>query len=131
VRAVVNARHDDVAALDEAEVAGRPHAELAVEETAHPRARDVQQRATGDLATSAGGSVLERDAPQIPIAPSREAPRPRKDRRALFGRAARIEHHEARVVDAAVGVEEPVRELGLQRGTVSGGRELHAARPGQ
>src|SRR6195256_4389305 len=70
----------------------------------------------------------ERRAPPPPPAPRRHERGVGEDGRAVRGRRARVEHHQARVVHPAVVVDEAALEFGLEAGPVAVAGEADALR---
>ena len=79
----------------------------------HPRAGRVHQRIRGDrLAIS---PRIEHELPEIAGAVGAHEPRAGADDGAALGRIDRVEHHEPRIVDPAVRIDEALAVLTLQR----------------
>src|SRR5439155_13016134 len=88
-------------------------AEALVQHLLDPWTGRVDDRARPDF-----DSARERRVPSRAIAPRQEAFGAYQDARAALGSIHGVRNHQARVVHAAVGVDEAVLELALQTGAV-------------
>ena len=106
--AVVDARHDDVAALDLAHQSrvGSPSCSSAPASPTGPAALTIA-RALDFLA-------VDKLRAKAVVAPARTAFGAHQDARAAPARIERVEHDQARVVDAAIGIHEAVPETGFR-----------------
>ena len=118
------ARHDDVAALDQADAIGRALLQVLADETCHPGAGGIDQRAGADRQQAAIGP-FQMNVPQALAAPGADAAGAGMDVRAMLAGAHGVEYHQAGVVDPAVGVFEATVDLALERAARA---EAHAAR---
>ncbi|MNE44950.1 hypothetical protein D3C80_1392140 [compost metagenome] len=121
--AVVQARHDDVAALDQANAVGRLLLEVMLDEACHPGASGVDQGAGADRQQAAVGA-LQVDVPEPLATPGADATGARMHMGTALPRGHGVEHHQPGVVHPAVGVFETAGDLGLQR---AAGAEAQAA----
>ena len=115
--AVMQARHDDVAALDQAHGLRRLYMRLLVEEVLHPRAGSIHEPARGQLDRAAVG-CREFDIPALAVvaAVRRHAAMAGVDRRPHVARRLHVRDHQPRIVDPAVRIDEAVLEGWLQPG---------------
>ena len=135
-RVVEQARHDDMAALDQPHRAARANRRGLIEERTDPRAGRVDDAAGADVVAVA---VLgqQRCRPRTVLAHDARATRVGQDPRAALARIERVQHHQARVVDPAVGIDEALavgatqRHAGRVRAQVDGFRAWQTPPPGQ
>ena len=132
VIAFVQARHDDVAALDEANTLVRLHFGLFVEEMLHPRARRVHQATRLQVDRDAAGP-FERDVPELAIrcASGRHAAMAGEDPGAHFARRFQVADDQPRIVHPGIGVDEALLEGRFQADAELGGRQVDGNRLGQ
>ena len=102
--ALIEARHDDMAALDQPDPAIAPRPMGTADDVGDPGARRIHQCAGADGARPA--RRLDRRDPAIALALCIDQPRARRDRRAPLRRVDRVEHDEAAVLDPAVRINE-------------------------
>ncbi len=106
--------HHDVAALDHPRMVGGRLAGGLVEEARDPRPGRIDQRARRDPALHAA-ELLQRHRPQRPAPVRVRALRAREHRGAVLGRVHGRQHHQPRVVDPPVRVDEAGPIAGLER----------------
>ncbi|MNO76254.1 hypothetical protein D3C76_673250 [compost metagenome] len=124
VFAVVQARHDQVAALDQADTARRAQPQFLADEARHPWAGGVHQDAGADR-VEAAVAALEMQVPEPLALPGADAAGASVDVRAVFTGAHGIQDYQTGVVHRAVGVLETAADLGLER---AAGAKPYAAR---
>jgi hypothetical protein len=114
VVAVMQARHDDVAALDQAHPLVGAHRGLLVEEALHPGAGGVDQPARAHGHDGAVGP-LEIDGPQpaVVAALGRQAAVAGEDAGAHLARRLQVGDHQAGIVDPGIGIHEAIFERRL------------------
>lgn len=127
VLAFVQLRHDDVAALDQADTVGRLLFQVVLDEARYPGAGCVHQGAGADR-IQAAVAALQVQVPESLAATGADAAGAGMDVGAVLAGGDRVEHHQARIVHRAVGVLEATADLGLQRAAAG---EAQAARGGQ
>jgi len=110
----VQARHHDVAALDQAQVLGARPVQHLAEQALDPRPGGVDQRA-GAQRQAAAVLALQLQVPEALAAPRADAARAGVHVRAVLAGAHRIGHHQAGVVDPAVRVLEAFADFRLER----------------
>ncbi|MCY1398690.1 hypothetical protein D9M71_137260 [compost metagenome] len=125
--AVVQARHDQVAALHQADVPGRGVFQVVAQEAADPGTGGIDQRMGADR-VQAAVVALQVQVPQPLAAPRADAAGARVDMRAVLAGADGVEHHQPGVVHGAVGILEAAADFRLER---TAGAELQAARSRQ
>ena len=132
VIALVQARHDDVAALDQAHALGGLDVGLLVEEALHPGPGGVDKAACLHLYAGAVGTCkLDVPQPAIVAAPRRDAAMAGEDAGAHLARRLDIGDHQARIVDPGVGIDEALLERGLQADAELRLRQVDGDRLGQ
>ncbi|MDT4852716.1 hypothetical protein FQZ97_869580 [compost metagenome] len=124
VLAVVQARHDQVAALDQADAARRAQPQFLTDEARHPRAGGVHQGAGADR-VEAAVAALQMQVPESLALPRADAAGAGVDMCAMFTGAHGIQDYQTGVVHRAVGVFEPTADFRLER---AAGAETQAAR---
>ncbi len=105
----------DMAAPYQAHAVARIDARDVADHVLDPRAGGIDQHPRVLLAGLAGLGILQRDAPDIPLARRRFNPRARHDAGAARLGIAGIQHHQARILDPAVGILIRLGEPRLQR----------------
>ena len=120
-------RHDDVAAFHVSHVGGGRLRADAVQHVLHPGPAGVDDRAGGDFLGRAG-TCLQPRAPEIAVAARRHETRAHADPRAFRLRRQRIDEDETSVVDARVGVDEPLAKARLQPGAPAAVGQVHRKR---
>ncbi len=114
---VVELGDDDVTAFDQLNSeTGRPLNDVC-QKLADPRARGVDNCACLHLQFASIRSP-ERGPPNAVTGFCGNASRAGPDRSAEIGGGPRYRHNQARIVHGAVGIDEPLFELGLETGTV-------------
>src|SRR5687767_6276909 len=111
--AFVQAGKNDVAALYQPHRIARGMPEPIMQNLLYPRAGGIDERARPQR--FAGGEL---DAPECSLALRAPAFGLHEDARAPRGRVERVCDHQPGVVDAAVGIDKAMPELGAQAGTV-------------
>ena len=111
----MQARHDDVAALDQPHPLAGLDVGLLVEEAFHPWPGGIDQAARLQLHRGAVGCA-ELDVPQLAVlaAPRRHAAMAGEDAGTHLARRLHVGDHQPRVVDPGIGVDEAVLEGGFQ-----------------
>jgi hypothetical protein len=127
VIAFVQFRHDDVAALNQTDAVRRFHLQVVTDELGDPRAGGVHQRFGGDRKQAAVGA-LQVQVPQAFGATGADAASLSVHVGAFFAGGHGVQHHEAGVVDPAIGVFEAFLDFAFQRAV---GTELQAFRTWQ
>ena len=110
----IQARHDNVAALDQADAVRRIELEVVLDEAGHPRAGGVDQRAGMDRLEAAVG-VLQFYLPQALYTFGAQAAGAGVDVCAQLTGRHGVEYYQAGVIDSAVGVFEAAGDCRLQR----------------
>ena len=100
------------------------------EELRRPRAGRVDQRSCRDLPRLAGGAA-QSHPPLFGAALGIDAAPARQHRSAVLGRVDRIQHHQPRVIDPAVGIDEALAKARLQRCARCVLAQIDTARVGQ
>ncbi len=121
---IVELRHHDMAALNQAHAVRGALAKLFIEEGRHPGAGGVHQGARPD-GKAAAVVAFQVQVPQPLAAARADATGAGVDMRALLTGSHGVQHHQAGIVDPAVGVFEAVADLVLQWAV---GAEAHAMR---
>ncbi len=114
VFAFVEARHDDVAALDQADAVRGIELEVILDEAGDPRAGGVDQGACANALQAAIG-MLQFNLPQAIHTLSTQATGVGVDVCAVFAGAHGIEHHQTGIVHGAVGIFESAGDCRLER----------------
>ncbi len=109
-----HARHDDMAALDQADRRPAVVAHPVGQDLRDPRAGRVDDHPGARLLPGAGASVQQRQPPMPVLACRRSELAANPDRRAPCGGIHGVQDHQTRVVDPTVGVLEAAREAFLQ-----------------
>ena len=122
--ALIQPRHDDVAALDQPDARARVDAQLA-QHLRHPRPRRVDQRPRGHLAP-----VRQPRRPQAVLAPGALQGGARQHLRPVRRRVDRVQQRQARIVDIGVRIDEPTSPV-LQRRDIGRVRAPEPARARQ
>ena len=132
VIALVEARHDDVAALDQTHAFGGLDLCFLIEEALHPGACGIDQAARLEVDGKAAGSG-EFDVPQPAVlaAAGGDAAMAGIDLRAHLPRRLQVGDHQPGVVHPGVGVDETLLKAALQAGPELGARQVDGDRPGQ
>ncbi len=125
--ALVQSRHDDMAALDQANAVRRALLQVIVDELRHPGAGGVDQR-LGAQGETGAVFALQLDVPDAAGTPGAQALGAGVDVRAFLAGGHGVEHHQSRVVDPAVGIFESAPDRRLQRAIVA---KAQAARGGE
>lgn len=112
--ALVQARNDDVAALDQANAIRRIELEVVLDEAGDPWAGGVDQGA-GAKGLQAAVGVLQFNLPQAIDALGAQAAGARVDVRTVLTGGHGIEHHQAGVIHGTVGVFETAADRWLER----------------
>ncbi|MNP05087.1 hypothetical protein D3C76_970300 [compost metagenome] len=111
---LVQARHDEVAALDQADAIGGIELEVILDEAGDPWTGSIDQCAcTNGLLAAVG--VLQFHLPHIIHPRCPQAAGTGVDVRAVLARAHGVEYHQARIVDRTVGVLEAAGNARLER----------------
>ncbi|MNF81303.1 hypothetical protein D3C84_635690 [compost metagenome] len=113
VFAFVQFRHDQVAALDQADAVRRFHLQVVANELGDPWAGSVHQRLGADREQAAVGS-LQVQVPQAFATTGTDATGLGVDVGTFFAGGHGVEYHEAGVVDPAVGVFEALGDFAFQ-----------------
>ncbi len=121
---LIEFRHDDMAALDQAHAVRRSLPELLFDERGYPRSGGVDQRAGADRKPAAV-LTLQMQMPEPLAAARADAASAGVDMRAQLACGHGIEYHQPRIVDPAIGIFEAVGDLVLERAV---GTETQAAR---
>ena len=116
--------HDDVAALNQTDAVWRFHLQVVTNELGNPRTRGVDQCFGGDREQAAVGA-LKIQVPQTFGAACADATGLGVHMGAFFPRSHGVQHHEAGVVDPAIGVFEAFGDFAFQCAV---GAELKTAR---
>ncbi|MCY1177839.1 hypothetical protein D9M73_181630 [compost metagenome] len=122
VIAFVQFRHDQVAALDQADAIRRFHLQVVANELGDPRAGRIHQRFGADRKQAAIGA-LQVQVPQALGATCADAAGLGVNVGAFFPGGHGVQHHQAGVVDPAVGVFEALGDFAFERAV---GAELQA-----
>ncbi len=125
--AFVHARHDDMAALDQADAIGRIELEVILDEAGHPWPGSIDQSA-GANGLQAAVSMLQLDLPQAIHTLRAQATGAGMDMGTFFTCCHRIQHYQAGIVHRAVGIFEATADCRLERVTRA---EAQAARSTQ
>lgn len=107
--------HDDMAALDEADMMGFVLAEGGTNDMVDPGTGGIDQHAGLMAVIAAGDRIGGLDMPQALLAPCRHDFGARHDGRPLVGGVAGVQHHHPGIVDPAVGIFEGLGKQRLQR----------------
>ena len=107
-------RHHDVAALDQAHLARRVRSRDAADDVRDPRPGRVDEAAGAEGACfsrrrAPRRRICRRHRPGAVLAAGRNDGRAGEHLRPPFGGVERVEHHQARIVDPAVGIFEAAR----------------------
>jgi hypothetical protein len=124
-------RHDDVAALDEPQRLRPRCMGVLGEELRGPGAGGVDEGPGLHLAGAARVLAAQGRRPAVGAAPRVDAGGARQHGGAALGRIDRVQHHEPRIVDPAVGVDEAAGELRLERPAGRMLPQVDRARAGQ
>ena len=124
---VEQARHDDVATLDQPQAVRIAHARGGVGELRGPGAGGVDDGARRHV-DAAMLLALQRGVPALAFLAHRRAAGAGQDVGAAFAGVQRIEHHQARIVHPAVGVDEALAEIAFQRAARHVPAQRHALR---
>ena len=112
---IIQPRHHDVRSLHQADVGFRIDADLCGQHLVHPRARSIDQHARDDGVALAGHHVFDRELPAPATLPRLDGAHPRVDLGAATSRVARIQDHEAGVIDLAIRIFEALGEAPRQQ----------------
>src|SRR5262249_31796228 len=126
---IVRPGYYDGGALYQADVITRGLAQPLVEHCFSPRSRRIDDGSRGDLPLAISG--LQPGAPESLCALRRDARGPGEHRRSTSDCISGVRHHQAGIVHAAIGIDEPAPELALKAGTIRRTGELHRVRTGQ
>ncbi len=121
---------DDMTALDEPHAVLRAATERVVQQLADPRARRVRDRAGAHVDAGAAGALQLR-MPFAARADRADELRAREHGGAALAGVQRVEHHEARIVDPAVGINEAAPDRIDERCAGRMAAHIDAARAGQ
>ncbi len=114
VFAFIQARHDQVAALDQANTIGRIELEVVLDETGHPRAGSIDQGACPNALLLAVG-MQQVYLPQAIYTLGAQAAGAGQNVSTVFTGGHGIEHRQAGIVDCTVGVLETTGDLRFER----------------
>lgn len=124
---VMQARHHDMAALDQADAIGRLLLEVVLQELRDPGSGGIDQGA-GAGGEQAAVGAFQVQVPQTLAAPCADAAGAGVDVRVTFARGHGVEQYQAGIVHPAVGVFETAQHLRPQR---AAGAKAHAVRARQ
>ena len=126
---VEQAVDDDVAALDQAHLHRRWQLRYIGDHVPDPRAAGVDEAARGHGFVVGGiAGVVQREPPEVAVAFRGEAARARSDLGATVGGVAGVQHHQAGIIDGAIGILEGAAVGRLQSPARHVGGEVDGAR---
>jgi hypothetical protein len=124
-------RHDDMTALDQADIAAGMRAGDPADHVRDPGAGTVHQTAGAEAARLAGDLVAGLHRPGAVLAPGRDAGAAGQHLGAPFGGIERVQHHQAGVIDPAVRIFETLAVLVEQRRALGIAAQIQGAGAGQ
>ena len=128
---VVHTWHYDMATLYQLHPGTYGYMYCVIEQLLHPRTRRVDDTTRPRFACFARVDITHCDLPHIAYTLSARHPRSRPNLCAMLLRRYSIDHSQAGVIDARVGIKESLPDRTLKTSAVLLIRKCHAARTGQ